>query len=59
MTRMRIAVDDQEVSTRVLNDVLFSHKTPAATTRYAVRVGEQAQHRACMADLLVEDGDQG
>ncbi|MDD9933597.1 MAG: NAD(+)/NADH kinase [Myxococcales bacterium] len=38
LTRMRIAIDDQVVSSRVLNDVLFSHKTPAATTRYAIEL---------------------
>jgi len=37
LTRMRVCVDDVTVSTRVLNDVLFCHSCPAATSRYILR----------------------
>jgi len=37
LTRMRVRVDDVTVSTRVLNDVLFCHSCPAATSRYILR----------------------
>jgi NAD+ kinase len=37
LTRMQIALDGEVVSTRVLNDVLFCHESPAATTRYLIR----------------------
>jgi NAD+ kinase len=43
LTRMRVAIDDQVVSCRVLNDVLFSHKSPAATTRYAIHIDGQSE----------------
>lgn len=34
LTRMRLTVEGRVVSERVLNDVLFSHPCPAATSRY-------------------------
>jgi NAD+ kinase len=34
LTRMQIELDGEIVSSRVLNDVLFCHECPAATTRY-------------------------
>jgi NAD+ kinase len=36
LTRMQVDVDGEPVCKRVLNDVLFSHYSPAATTRYAL-----------------------
>jgi len=39
MTRMAVTVDDEVVSNRVLNDILFSHECPAATTRYTLALG--------------------
>jgi NAD+ kinase len=39
LTRMQIALDDELLSRRVLNDVLFCHEVPAATTRYLIRYG--------------------
>lgn len=41
LARMRVEVDGQVVSQRVLNDVLFAHHNPAATTRFGLRLGEQ------------------
>jgi NAD+ kinase len=37
LTRMQVDIDGKSVHSRVLNDVLFSHFSPAATTRYAIR----------------------
>ncbi len=37
LARMQIELDGEVISTRVLNDVLFSHECPAATTRYLIR----------------------
>ena len=36
LSRMRLAIDGEEVSKRVLNDVLFTHASPAATSRYVL-----------------------
>lgn len=40
LTRVQIAMDGEIVSRRVLNDVLFCHECPAATTRYLIKQGE-------------------
>jgi hypothetical protein len=40
LTRMSVELDGEVVTRRVLNDVLFAHSSPAATTRYLVRVDE-------------------
>ncbi|MEM9862762.1 MAG: NAD(+)/NADH kinase [Myxococcota bacterium] len=37
LARMRVEVDGEVHSTRVLNDVLFCHKVPAAAARYIIR----------------------
>lgn len=39
LTRMSVSVDGRVQSRRVLNEALFSHASPAATTRYSVRYG--------------------
>ena len=36
LSRMEVAVDDRVHTKRVLNDVLFCHKSPAAATRYLI-----------------------
>lgn len=38
LTRMAVSLDGEVVSKRVLNDVLFAHASPAATSRYVLRV---------------------
>lgn len=40
LTRMRIRVNKEVISARVLNEALFCHASPAATSRYLVRYGE-------------------
>jgi NAD+ kinase len=40
LTRMCVTVDGEVVAKRVLNDALFCHASPAATTRYAVQLGD-------------------
>lgn len=37
LTRMTVELDGKVVSKRVLNDILFCHEVPAATTRYIIR----------------------
>lgn len=39
LTRMRVELEGRELSHRVLNDVLFCHEVPAATTRYLIQYG--------------------
>ena len=40
LSRVRVDVDGQTVSNRVLNDVLFCHECPAATARYVIEIGD-------------------
>jgi NAD+ kinase len=47
LARMRVDVDGALVSARVLNDALFCHASPAATTRYTIRVrAREEAHRS-------------
>jgi NAD+ kinase len=39
LTRMQVELDGVVVSKRVLNDALYCHESPAATSRYGLRVG--------------------
>ncbi|MBX3246201.1 MAG: NAD(+)/NADH kinase [Myxococcales bacterium] len=47
LTRMRVDVDGEVVHTRVLNDVLFCHECPAATTRMLLCHGGEEVSHAC------------
>ncbi len=40
LTRMQVCVNGRVVAARVLNDALFCHASPAATSRYIVRLGD-------------------
>ena len=40
LSRMRVSVNDEVVSSRVLNDALFCHQSPAATSRYILEFGD-------------------
>ncbi len=40
LTRMQVECDGEVLHKRVLNDALFAHRSPAATTRYLLRAGE-------------------
>jgi NAD+ kinase len=40
LTRMKVSVDGEVIAARVLNDALFCHTSPAATTRYTARLGD-------------------
>jgi NAD+ kinase len=47
LTRMRVTANGNLVSQRVLNEALFSHLSPAATSRYLLRLGRiQEEHRS-------------
>ncbi len=47
LARMRVAIDGEEVERRVLNNVLFCHRSPAATTRYFLRMkGELEEQKS-------------
>ncbi|MEM1418889.1 MAG: NAD(+)/NADH kinase, partial [Myxococcota bacterium] len=47
LTRMEVMVDGDVVHRRVLNDVLWCHASPAATTRYLIRHRDvEEQHRS-------------
>lgn len=39
LTRMQVSLDERTISSRVLNDALFSHECPAATSRYSLKHG--------------------
>ncbi|MRG94766.1 NAD(+)/NADH kinase [Polyangium spumosum] len=40
LTRMQVSVNGRVVAARVLNDALFCHVSPAATSRYIMRLGD-------------------
>lgn len=47
LTRLQVDVDGVAVHRRALNDVLFSHFSPAATSRYAIRFrGREEAHKS-------------
>jgi NAD+ kinase len=39
LTRMQVSLGDRVLDARVLNDVLFCHSSPAATSRYLLELG--------------------
>lgn len=43
LSRMRVLVDGREVHKRILNEVLFAHKSPAMTSRYFLTVGTKTE----------------
>jgi len=43
LSRMHVELDGEKVSSRVLNDTLFCHECPAATSRYLIQVGDREQ----------------
>ncbi len=43
LSRMQVDLDGLLVSRRVLNDALYSHSCPAATSRYSIRVGDRQE----------------
>jgi NAD+ kinase len=45
LTRMSVMVDGRQASTRVLNEALFCHAIPAATSRYIVRFGRRREEQ--------------
>jgi NAD+ kinase len=45
LTRMRVRVNDTIVSQRVLNEALFSHTSPAATSRYILEVSARVEEQ--------------
>jgi NAD+ kinase len=45
LARMTVVVNGRAVSTRVLNDALFCHKSPAATTRYILTLGDSTEEQ--------------
>ncbi len=45
LARMRVSVDDVVVDARVLNDALFCHRSPAATSRYILEKGTMVEEQ--------------
>lgn len=47
LSRMRVSVNGRLRSLRILNDALFAHSSPAATSRYILRIGDiEEEHRS-------------
>lgn len=47
LTRMAVSIEGKRVSSRVLNDALFCHQSPAATSRYLIEAkGLQEEHKS-------------
>lgn len=40
LTRMQMTIDGEVVASRALNDVLFCHESPAATSKYRLELGD-------------------
>jgi NAD+ kinase len=45
LTRMQVSVNGAVVAARVLNDVLFCHASPAATSRYILELGRVVEEQ--------------
>jgi NAD+ kinase len=45
LARMQVEVEGRAVSTRVLNEALFCHEIPAATTKYILRYGARREEQ--------------
>lgn len=45
LARMRVELGENVLSTRVLNDALFCHESPAATSRYILEVGGERERQ--------------
>jgi NAD+ kinase len=45
LSRMAVHLNGKPVSTRVLNDALFCHPSPAATTRYILKLGKDVEEQ--------------
>jgi len=45
LARMRVDVGDNLISTRVLNDALYCHESPAATSRYILNYGGEQERQ--------------
>ena len=45
LSRMRVAVDGEIVSSRVLNDALFCHPYPSVTSRYVIELGKRREEQ--------------
>lgn len=43
LTRLRVRIDDDEVSPSALNEVLFAHAVPAGTSRYQLEIGGRVE----------------
>lgn len=43
LTRMQVTMQGEVLSKRVLNDALFCHASPAATSRYLVQIGKVSE----------------
>ena len=45
LTRMEVVVNDEVVHSRVLNDALFCHQSPAATSRYILELDDVVEEQ--------------
>jgi NAD+ kinase len=45
LTRMKVSVNGSQRSARVLNEALYAHSSPAATSRYLLQLGKQREEQ--------------
>ena len=45
LTRMKVSVNGSQRSARVLNEALYAHSSPAATSRYLVQLGKEREEQ--------------
>jgi NAD+ kinase len=45
LTRMKVSVNGSQRSARVLNEALYAHSSPAATSRYLVQLGKRSEEQ--------------
>jgi NAD+ kinase len=45
LARMRVDLGERVISTRVLNDALYCHESPAATSRYIIKHGDSQERQ--------------
>jgi len=59
LTRMEVTVGDRVISSRVLNDALFCHASPAATSRYIIELATRERDGLPSETIIEEQKSSG